>query len=107
MNVKQRILELMKKREWSKYKLSKETGIYITTINDWFNEKQYTPSRDSIVSICEAMGITLAEFYGGIEEHDLSRETIKVAFIVRNCTRKSKEINFRVYGSTCKRVSKL
>lgn len=78
MNVKQRILELMKKREWYKYKLSKETGIYITTINDWFNEKQYTPSRDSIVSICEAMGITLAEFYGGIEEHDLSEEQLKL-----------------------------
>ena len=60
MDVKQRILELMEKRGWSKYRLSKETGIYITTINDWFNEKQYTPSRDSIVSICEAMGITLA-----------------------------------------------
>ena len=45
MDVKQRILELMEKRGWSKYRLSKETGIYITTINDWFNEKQYTPSR--------------------------------------------------------------
>ena len=78
MNVKERILELMKKRGWSKYKLSKETGIYITTINDWFNEKQYTPSRDSIVSVCEAMGITLAEFYGGIEEHDLSEDQLRL-----------------------------
>lgn len=76
MDVKGRILELMDKRGWSKYKLSKETGIYITTINDWFNEKQYTPSRDSIVSICEAMGITVAEFYGGIEEHDLTSEQL-------------------------------
>ena len=53
-------------------------GIYVTTINDWFNENQYTPSRDSIVSICEAMGITLAEFYGGIEEHDLSEEQLRL-----------------------------
>ena len=44
MDVKQRILELMEKRGWSKYRLSKETGIYITTINDWFNEKQYRQS---------------------------------------------------------------
>lgn len=48
------------------------------SINDWFNENQYTPSRDSIVSICEAMGITLAEFYGGIEEHDLSEEQLRL-----------------------------
>ena len=73
MDVKQRILELMEKRGWSKYRLSKETGIYITTINDWFNEKQYTPSRDSIVSICEAMGITL-----GIEEHNLSEDQLRL-----------------------------
>ena len=78
MDVKQRILELMEKRGWSKYRLAKETGIYITTVNDWFNEKQYTPSRDSIVSICEAMGITLAEFYGGIEEHNLSEEQLRL-----------------------------
>lgn len=78
MDVKQRILKLMEKRGWSKYRLSKETGIYVTTINDWFNENQYTPSRDSIVSICEAMGITLAEFYGGIEEHDLSEEQLRL-----------------------------
>lgn len=38
MDVKQRILELMEKRGWSKYRLAKETGIYITTVNDWFNE---------------------------------------------------------------------
>ena len=78
MDVKQRILELMEKRGWSKYRLSKETGIYITTINDWFNEKQYTPSRDSIVSICEAMGITLAEFYGGIDRRKLIFEFMEV-----------------------------
>ena len=56
MDVKQRILELMEKRGWS----------------------QYTPSRDSIVSICEAMGITLAEFYGGIEEHNLSEDQLRL-----------------------------
>lgn len=76
MDVKKRILELMDKRGWTKYRLSKETGIYITTINDWFNGKGYTPSRESIVSICEAMGITVAEFYGGIEEHDLTNEQL-------------------------------
>ena len=58
MDVKQRILELMEKRGWSKYRLAKETGIYITT--------------------CEAMGITLAEFYGGIEEHNLSEDQLRL-----------------------------
>lgn len=81
MDVKKRILELMDKRGWTKYRLAKETGIYITTINDWFSGKGYTPSRESIVSICEAMGITVAEFYGGIEEHDLTNEQLVLLLI--------------------------
>ena len=29
-------------------------------------------------SVCEAMGITLAEFYGGIEEHNLSEDQLRL-----------------------------
>ena len=94
MDGKQRILELMKKRGWSKYKLSRETGIYITTINDWFNENQYTPSRSSIESICGAMGITLAEFYAGIEEDSLTREQLLVLEKFENIPKDRRKLVF-------------
>ena len=52
MTVQDRIAELLKKYGWTKYKLAKEAGFYPTTVYDWFNEKHYTPDRDSIESIC-------------------------------------------------------
>ena len=74
MNVQDRILELMKERKWTKYKLAKEAGFYQTTVYDWFNEKHYTPNRASIESICLAFDISQAEFYSRVDESDLTSE---------------------------------
>ena len=48
MDIHERITELLEKRGWSLYKLAKESGIYETTVYDWFNEKHFTPSAQSI-----------------------------------------------------------
>ncbi len=74
MTIQDRILELMKKNNWSKYKLAKEAGFYPTTVYDWFNEKHFTPDRNSIESVCLAFGITQAEFYSSVDESKLSSE---------------------------------
>lgn len=74
MTVQERILELMEKKGWTKYKLAQETGLYKTTVYDWFNDKSYTPDRKSIELICAAMNISLVEFYSGIDEGELSGE---------------------------------
>lgn len=74
MTVQERILELMAKRGWTKYKLAQETGLYQTTVYDWFNDKSYTPDRKSIELICAAMNISIVEFYSGIDEGELSGE---------------------------------
>ena len=54
MDVKQRILELMEKRGWSKYRLSKETGIYITTING-IEEHNLSEDQLRLLSMYEAV----------------------------------------------------
>lgn len=74
MTVQERILELMEKRGWTKYKLAQETGLYQTTVYDWFNDKGYTPDRKSIELICAAMNISIIEFYSGIDEGELNGE---------------------------------
>ena len=38
MPVHDRILELLAKAGWTKYKLAKKAGLYPTTVYDWFNE---------------------------------------------------------------------
>lgn len=76
MTVQDRILQLIDKRGWSKYRLAKASGIYESTIYDWFNEKHFTPNRNSIECICAALDITLAEFYSGVDEGSLSQEQV-------------------------------
>ena len=74
MTVQERISELLKKKGWTRYKLAQETGLYKTTVYDWFNDKGFTPDRNSIELICAAMNISLIEFYSGIDEGELSGE---------------------------------
>lgn len=74
MTIQDRILELLKKNGWTKYKLAKEAGFYPTTVYDWFNEKHYTPDRNSIESICLAFGISQAEFYSGVDVMNLDSD---------------------------------
>ncbi len=74
MTVQERILELIDKKGWTKYKLAQETGLYKTTVYDWFNDKGFTPDRKSIELICAAMNISIVEFYSGIDEGELNGE---------------------------------
>lgn len=74
MTVQERILNLMEKKGWTKYRIAQETGLYQTTVYDWFNDKGYTPDRKSIELICAAMNISLVEFYSGIDAGELNGE---------------------------------
>ncbi len=74
MTVQERILELLEKKGWTRYKLAQETGLYQTTVYDWFNDKGFTPDSKSIELICAAMNISIVEFYSGIDEGELNGE---------------------------------
>ena len=62
MNIQRRIKELQNERDWSTNKLGTESGVGYATITSWYN-KHATPSLKMLVSICNAFGITLAEFF--------------------------------------------
>lgn len=62
MNVLDRINELRKKQGWSLYKLSEESGVSQSTLSNMFVRKT-NPSIATLSMICDAFGITLAEFF--------------------------------------------
>ena len=62
MDILQRILQLREEKDWSEYKLSVESGIPQSTISSWFR-KNVQPSIQSLQAICDACGITLAQFF--------------------------------------------
>lgn len=77
INVIDRIKELMDKKGWSCYELSAQTGIATNSVYDWFKVGA-TPSMGNIIKICDAMSISLEQFFCGDEQYCLNEEENKI-----------------------------
>ncbi len=77
INIVERINELINKKGWSIYELSKQTGISTNAIYDW-NKINAVPSLSNIVKICEALEISLGQFFCGFEAYQLSEDENKI-----------------------------
>ena len=72
-NVTQKLSRLMKERGWTAYKLEQESGVPAHTIRRWFQSDMF-PSIPILILVCEAFGITLAEFFTEGEIFELTSE---------------------------------
>ena len=68
MNINKKIEELRFQRGWSMYELAQEAGITQSTLTSMIS-RGTPPKIDTLQSICDAFGITLAQFF--IEEETL------------------------------------
>lgn len=62
MDVIDRIDRLMEERGWSEYKLANESGLSSSTIAN-IHRRHTIPSIPTLEQICDAFGITLAQFF--------------------------------------------
>ena len=69
----ERIRELCRLRNWSYYRLAKESGITYSTLNTMLL-KENMPSLSTLSRICLGFGISLSEFFR-TEEEPLMLET--------------------------------
>ena len=53
---------LMEKRQWSMYRLSKETGIPYSSLNSLF-QKNNQPTLATLEKLCEGLDITMEDFF--------------------------------------------
>ena len=60
--VTQKIDRMRAERGWSLYRLSEESGVAHGTIRNWMGTDTY-PLIPALEKICEAFGISLAEFF--------------------------------------------
>lgn len=67
MDVIKKIDKLMKERQWTDYRLSIESGLSSSTIAN-IHRRNTVPSITTLEAICNAFGITLAQFFN--EEDD-------------------------------------
>lgn len=62
MDILKKINRLRIERNWSIYRLSVESGVSQSTLNNMFS-RETLPSITSLECICSAYGITLSEFF--------------------------------------------
>lgn len=89
INVIERIGELMLLKGWTAYELSNQTGISTNAIYDWFKVGA-VPTLQNIIKICEAMEISLEQFFCGgdykytDEENEIIKEWVGLSDLERS-----------------------
>lgn len=62
MDIVERLIEVLDKYGWTKYRLSKESKIPESTLSNIFH-RGTVPTIATLQAICETMNISLAEFF--------------------------------------------
>lgn len=73
MNIIEKIKELMDERNWSEYKLSKESGLSQSTVRNLFTRNNI-PTFQTLEAICDAFGMTLAQFFSEGSTMDITSD---------------------------------
>lgn len=71
--VLKKIEEINKSKEWSMYKLSKESGIAQSTLSSLFGRRANI-SLPKLGKICQAFGLKLSDFFSMLEEAEASKQ---------------------------------
>ena len=102
MDIKEKITKIRKQKGWSLSKLATQAGLTTTTVYNWYNDKNATPSRDSIEDVCVAFGISIAEFYADIEMDNLAEKEIRLLELFRKIPEKEQEKALSMLELLCK-----
>ena len=92
MSVKEKINALRKERGWSLFKLAKESGIYPTTVYNWFNEINAEPSKEKIEDVCAALGVSVASMYFDVDTENLTAMEMELLEAFRQIPDKKKDV---------------
>lgn len=73
MDVQKRIKQLMKERNWTDYRLAKESGLSHSTVTNMFNRNN-APTLPTLEAVCAAFGITMAQFFTEGTSPEMTKE---------------------------------
>ena len=73
MDAQRRIKQLMEERSWTDYRLAKESGLSHSTVTNMFNRNN-APTLPTLEAVCQAFGITLAQFFTEGNSPELTEE---------------------------------
>ena len=102
MDVLKRIDDLRNAKGWSQYKLALEAELTQSTITNMYSRKTL-PSITTLSSICNALGVSLAEFFAGDDNADIVISDSEKALVLSY--RKLSEKNKIAVKSLCDSLS--
>ena len=73
MDTHSRLRQLMAERNWTAYRLAKESGLSESTLANIF-KRNTVPSITTLEAVCSAFGISLAQFFTESEMVELTPE---------------------------------
>ncbi len=77
MKTLDRIREILRKRNWTVYRLGEESGIQSSTLTNMFN-RDTNPTIPTLEKICKGLGITLSQFFAEGNMIELSDEQMEL-----------------------------
>lgn len=94
-HILEKIQYLLEKREWSIYKLAKESDITYSSLNSMFL-KNTQPTLPTLEKICAGLNITLAEFFSDDtpfrEKERFTSEELEIIDMYRVLNKKEQQI---------------
>ena len=69
----------MKERNWTMYRLAKESNLPWSTLRNMF-KRNTDPSIQTLEAICRGMGITLSQFFDENNNNSLAPEQIHLLY---------------------------
>lgn len=73
MDTLERLRQLLNDRNWTEYRLAKESGLSDSTIKNIY-KRNTQPTIDTLEAICHGFGITLAQFFAEGDMVELTPE---------------------------------
>ena len=73
MEIKERLNIILEKYGWTKYRLSKESGLTESTLSNIFY-RGVTPTITTLEIICKTMNITLSDFFADDNRIEVNEE---------------------------------
>ena len=73
MDINEKIRQILRDRNWTPYRLAKESGLSDATVGNIFR-RNTVPSMSTLEAICGGFGITLAQFFAEGDMVELSPE---------------------------------
>ena len=66
--IKEKIEKLMLSQGYKKYSLAEKAEVAYPTIQNWYSNRNYQPSLESLIKVCDVLNISLSQLFLTDEE---------------------------------------